>query len=91
MCACGGDKRTGWRQCCDSLNLRKLYEVYVNNGLEYGDESHFTVIVVAKNERDAEEKVKQTREFEYHNTHNAWIDVEELDIVDGYRIKLEKI
>ena len=91
MCACGADKRAGWRQCCNSLNLRNLYEVYVNNGQTYEDESHFTAIIVAKNKDDALEKVKQHRDFYYHNTETVRFHVEELDIIDGYRIKLEKI
>lgn len=65
--------------------------MYVNNGLEYGDESSFTKLIVAKNEIEAEEKVKQTRDYEWYETYNTWIHTEKIDIIDGYRVKLEKI
>lgn len=91
MCACGSDKRAGWRQCCESLNLRQLYEVYVNNGQEYEDESHFTTIVVAKDREDAREKAKQHRDFKWHDTDDTWFHIQELNIIEGYRVKLEKI
>lgn len=91
MCACGSDKRVGWQRCCESLNLRNLYEVYVNNGLEYGDESSFTKLIVARNENEAEELVKKTRDYKIHETHNTWIHTEKVDIIDGYKVKLEKI
>lgn len=91
MCVCGCDKRMGWRQCCESLNVRYLYEVYVNNGQEYEDENHFTTVVIAKDKNDAIGKAKQHKEFYWNDTKETFFHVKELSIIEGYRIKLEKI
>lgn len=91
MCACGSDKRIGWLRCCESLNIRQLFMVYVNNGQEYEDESHFTVVVVAKNIEEAKEKAKQNSLYSWHDTEKTWFNIKELDIIDGYRIKLQLI
>ena len=91
MCACGSDKRAGRRQCCDSLNIRYLYEVYVNNGMDYDDEYHFTKVVVAKNKEDALNQVKNSKECYFRDYETFTYEVNELDVIDGYKIKLIKL
>lgn len=72
-------------------SLENLYEVYVNNGLEYGDESSFTKLVIAKSKDEAEEKVKTTRDYKWHERHNMWVHISKIDMIDGYRVRLEKV
>lgn len=84
-------KGRGWRQCCNSLNIRRLYEVYVNNGMSYDDEVHFTKVVIAKDRNDALTKVRESDECYFRDYETVRFEVNELDVIDGYRISVEKI
>jgi hypothetical protein len=73
-----------------------LYEVYMNNGLNYGDEDSTTVLIVAENmglaTKRANELLRNTfwepnPKFMYGN---PYFYVELVDKVDGYEIVLKK-
>lgn len=68
----------------------KLYEVYFNNGLDNEDESHFTRLMVAKDEDDikklANERLRNHYDEEWYK--DAYVEIDEVTEVDGFTISV---
>lgn len=70
----------------------KLYKVYLNNGMDYEDESHMTTLIVAKDLTNAKVKANQLLDDEMGHwmyEDRAYYEVEEVNSIDGYNIIIE--
>ena len=72
----------------------KLYSVYINNGLDYDEEEHHSVLIVAedidKANARAEELLLESYESGYF-TNEPYYMVTEVKEVDNYLIYCEKL
>ena len=67
-----------------------LYEVYMNNGLYFPDEEHFTEIVVAENEDDALNRIKNKSVSYFTDYDSGWWQIKKIEEIDGYKIEVKK-
>lgn len=71
----------------------KLYEIYINNGWEYGDEEHDKRLIVANGEDEAKIRAENLMRELYGKPtkyNEPYYRVEEIDEVDGFKIVVSR-
>lgn len=87
MCVCRTDKRVGWQQRCEYLQSVYLFQVHVEKDLEDDDWIHKRELVIARNESEAIEKVKDMNDYRIYR--GGFIKAKKIDQLDGYRIEVK--
>jgi hypothetical protein len=72
----------------------KLYEIYINNGLEYEDNEEYTFLVVCKNQLEADIIAAWEFNEHFYKFTNGYgkpsFSAKEINEIDGYEIILRK-
>lgn len=71
----------------------ELYEIYINNDMDYLDKDEATILIVAERVEDAEIKAKELL-LEYYGEggiyNKPYYLLEEIKEVDGFKITVSK-
>lgn len=67
----------------------KLFEVYINNGYDYGDEESQTKLIVVNSEEEANIRAENWMK-DCYGEYKSYFYVEEITEVDGFKISVSR-
>lgn len=68
-----------------------LYDVYLDNGHVYSDNSHHNELIVAVDDMDALNKATDILNKSYEGCPKSYFELQPVTMIDGYKIILEKL